>query len=255
MSKKPRGKNALASVQRTDRTRTILIQVGVAVVLIGLIAAIGISIAVRNAEKNDPGPTPTIAAPPAPDGLTASLTDNGSIRLGKPGAKATVRVVADLQCPACQAFEVTDGKVIEEAVASGKAAVEYNIIAMLDQQSGGNTRYSSRAASAAYCVAGSDPSKFQGWLTSMFQQQPREGAGGLPDDKLVQIAKDAGYTDPAVAQCITDRKYQKYSMRITDKVLDSGIVQTPTIFINGNQVSGNDLAPDNFRQKIEAAAK
>ncbi|MFI5781698.1 DsbA family protein [Nocardia sp. NPDC051570] len=256
VSRNPRGKNALASVKGTDRKRTILIQVGVAVVLIGLIAAIGISIAVRSAEKNDPGPTPAIAAQPAtPDGVTGSITDNGSIRISKPGAKTVVRVVADLQCPACQAFEAANSQALEDAVASGNAAVEYNIIAFLDPNSGGNTRYSSRAANAAYCVAGSDPTKFQPWLANMYKQQPPEGAGGLPNDKLVQIAKDNGYTDPAVAQCITDDKYDKYVQKVTKDALNSGIHQTPTIFVNGQQLQGQDLMPDTFKQKIEAVAK
>ncbi len=255
VSKNPRGKNALASVQRTDRTRTILIQVGVAVVLVGLIAAIGISIAVRNAEKNDPGPTPPIPSQASADGIVGSLTDNGSIRLAKAGAKTVVRVVADLQCPACQQFEALNGKTLEDAVASGNTAVEYNIIAFLDPNSGGNSRYSSRAANAAYCVAGSDPAKFQKWLESMFKQQPPEGAGGLPDDKLVQIAKDAGYTDPAVGQCITDHKYDKYVQKVTKDALNGGIHQTPTIYVNGQQLQPNDLSPDAFKQKVEAVAK
>ncbi|WP_324193009.1 DsbA family protein [Nocardia transvalensis] len=257
VSRNPRGKSALASVKRTDRTRTILIQVGVAVVLIGLIAAIGISIAVKQARKNDPGPTPTITAQPAsPDAVTASITDNGSIRIGKAGAKPVVRVVADLQCPACQMFEQANGPMLTDMVNSGKVAVDYNIIAMLDPNSGGNSHYSSRAASAAYCVAEADPTKFQGWLANMFKQQPPEGAGGLPDDKLVQIAKDSGYTDPATAQCISDQKYTKYSLKkVTNEAIDAGINQTPTIFVNGQRVTGQDLMPDALRQKIEAAAK
>ncbi|MFF0489574.1 DsbA family protein [Nocardia sp. NPDC004068] len=256
VSNNPRGRNALAAVQRTDRRRTIAIQVGVAVVLIGLIAAIGISIAVRQSDKNDAGPTPTVTAqPPAPDAVTGSITDNGSIRIGKPGAKATVRLVADLQCPSCQLFEATNATVLEDEVKAGTAAVEYNIIAFLDRASGG-ARYSSRAANAAYCVAENDPTKFQAWVASMYKQQPPEGSGGLPDEKLVQIAQEAGYTDPVVAQCINDDKYDSYVQKVTKDVLNSGIQSTPTVFVNGQQLAPQDIAaPDAFRQKIEAAAK
>jgi protein-disulfide isomerase len=259
VSKNPRDrKNPLSSVQRADRTRTLLIQAGVAVVLIALIAGIGVSIAVRHAKKNDVGPTPSIAAQAgaAPGAVTGSITDQGAIRIGKPNAKATVRVVADLQCPACQAFEAANGQTITDEVNNGTAVVEYNIIAFLDKSSGG-TRYSSRAANAAYCVATSDPAKFLPWLLTMYQLQPPEGGTGLPNDKLVQIATAAGYTDPAVAQCINDDKYDGYVQKTTKDVLNSGISSTPSVFVNGKQVTNAQelMQPGGIKQAIEAAAQ
>ncbi|WP_024801915.1 thioredoxin domain-containing protein [Nocardia sp. BMG51109] len=257
MSKNPRGKSPLASVRGADRTRTILIQVGVGAVLVALIAAIGISIAVKQNKKNDPGPTPAVAAQPAtPDAITGSITDNGAIRIGKPSAKTTVRVIADLQCPACQAFEQANGKVLEDEVQAGNAAVEYNVIAFLDKMSSG-TRYSSRGANAAYCVAESDPAKFLPWLTSMYQQQPPENGTGLPDEQIVQIAQAAGYTDPAVAECITSDKYDKYVQKVSQDVLGEGIQSTPSVFVNGNQIKSSQqlMQPDGLRQVIESAGK
>lgn len=47
VSKNPRGKNSLAAVKGGDRIRTIWVQVGVAVVLPALIAAIAASIALK----------------------------------------------------------------------------------------------------------------------------------------------------------------------------------------------------------------
>lgn len=257
VSKNPRGKNSLTAMRGGDRTRTILIQVGVAAVLIALIAAIGISIAVKQSNKNDTGPVPSVAAQPAaPDAVTGSITDKGEIKIGKPGAKVDIRVIADLQCPACKMFETANAKAIEDAVNAGTASVRYNIIAFLDQSSGG-TRYSSRAANAAYCVAGSDPTKFLPWLTTMYEQQPPEGGTGLPDEKLVQIAQAAGYTDPAVAECITSDKYDKYVQKTTKDVLNSGIKSTPTVYVDGKQITSSQelMQPDGLRPVIEAAAK
>jgi len=260
VSNNPRGKNSLAAVKGTDRTRTILIQVAVAVVLIALIAAIGISIALKHSKKNDVGARPSIAAaaPATPDAVTGSITSNGSIRIGKPNAKVNVRVVADLQCPVCQGFEQANGQTLEDEVNNGTASVDYNIIAFLDQSSMG-ARYSSRAANAAYCVAEADPTKFQNWVASMYQQQPQEGTQGLTDSQITQISVAAGYTDPAVAKCITDDKYDGYVQKVTQDVLNSGIKATPTVFVNGTQVDANDKAtlftPGGMKTKIEAAAK
>ncbi|MET7772504.1 thioredoxin domain-containing protein [Nocardia sp. NPDC005366] len=250
MSKNPAGRktpSALTKAQNADRNRNILIQVGVAVVLIGLIAAIGIGIAVKKADKDDPGATPTIAATASPNGITGSITDNGSIRVGKPDAKVTVRVVADLQCPACKAFEAANGQVLEDAVNSGTAAVEYNIISFLDRASSG-AEYSSRAANASYCVAEADPAKYQTWLSTMYEQQPAEGSSGLSNDQLIEIAKSVGYTGD-VAGCVNDRTYDKFVKAKTQEAFDGGIQSTPSVFVNGQQVNPSGLA-----QAINTAA-
>ncbi|MGO4616753.1 DsbA family protein [Nocardia sp. 2YAB30] len=258
MSKNPGGKsNPLLAAERADRNRKIFIQVAVAAVLVGLVAAIGIGIAVKKARKDDPGPTPSIAATGNMNtgGTPGSITDNGAVRIGKPDAKVTVRVIADLQCPACKAFEAANSQVLADAVNNGTAKVEYNVIAFLDKAS--TTQYSSRAANASYCVAESDPTKYQAWLAAMFAQQPAEGGSGLPDDKLIQIAKDAGYTDGAVAQCITERKYDKYIQARTKDVLESGIQSTPSIFVNGKQIQSSQeiFGPGGLAPTIAAAAQ
>ncbi|MCP2290305.1 thioredoxin domain-containing protein [Nocardia amikacinitolerans] len=246
MSNNPGRKNPLLQAERADRNRKILIQVAVAAVLIGLVAAIGIGIAIKKAERDDPGPTPSIAAAQAPGAVSGSITDNGSIRVGKPEAKVTVRVVADLQCPACKSFEAAYGQLLEDAVASGTAAVEYNIISFLDKAS--TTEYSTRAANASYCVAQQDPTKYQAWLKAMFAQQPPEGGSGLTDQQLIEIAKSVGYTDD-VASCITDRTYDKYVASTTNQAFDSGIQSTPTVFVDGKQVN-----PSALEQAIATAA-
>lgn len=258
VSKNPRGKNSLAAVKGGDRTRTILIQVAVAVVLLALIAAIAVSIAIKhsNNEKKDAANRPAVTAPAAPNGVTGSITSNGAIRISKPGAKATVRVIADLQCPICKQFEAANGPTLTDEVNNGDVAVEYNIIAFLDQSSNG-TRYSSRGANAAYCVADADPSKFQPWLASMYQQQPEEGSDGLPDSQIVQITQAAGVTDPAVAKCITDDKFDGYVAKSTQGVLSSGINGTPTVFVNGTKIQTQQalFTPGGIKSSIEAALK
>ncbi len=253
VSKNPAGRktsSALAQAKRTDRNRNILIQAVVAVVLIGLIAAIGIGIAMKKSDKDEAaaGPTPSIAATASPNGITGNITDNGSIRIGKPDAEVTVRVVADLQCPACKAFEAANGQVLEDAVNSGTAAVEYNIISFLDRASGG-AEYSSRAANASYCVAQADPAKYQTWLSTMYEQQPAEGTSGLTDDQLIEIAKLVGYTDD-VSGCIRDRTYDNFVEAKTREAFDGGIQSTPSVFVNGQQVNPSGLA-----QAIAAAAQ
>ncbi|WP_067700927.1 DsbA family protein [Nocardia jejuensis] len=261
MSNKPGDrKNPLAKAERADRNRKILIQVGVAVVLVGLVAAIGIGLAMRKSDK-DSSATGSGSGAFAPvlahDGATPpNLTEGGAIRIGNPDAKARVQVVADLQCPACQMFEHANSAALGKAAQDGSASIEYNIISFLDRASNGN-QYSSRAANAAYVVAASDPSKFQQWLGVMFDKQPAEGANGMTDDQLIQIATDAGYTDPAVAQGIRDNKYASFVTDETKAVFATGIKSTPSVYLNGTQIQDPKvlMTQDGITSAIEAAAK
>ncbi len=236
VSNNPGRRNILAEAERADRKRKIAIQAGVAVVLIALIAAIGVGIAMRG--DDGPAATPSIPAPADPGAVTGSLTDSGAVRVGKPDAKVTVRVVADLQCPACKNFEAAYGPLLEDAVNNGTAAVEYNIISFLDRAS--TNQYSSRAANAAYCVAEQDPAEFQGWLSSMYAQQPAEGGPGHTDEQLVRIAVDAGYGDE-VAGCVEDGTYAQFVADKTQAVFGEGVNSTPSVFVDGTQIAPNEL--------------
>ncbi|WP_327149398.1 DsbA family protein [Nocardia sp. NBC_01329] len=236
MSKNPGRPNPVAAAARADRNRKIAIQVAVAAVLVVLVAAIGIGLAVRNSGSDDVGPVPAVA------------TDNGAIRIGQPDAKATVRIVADMQCPVCQQFEADHAELLRESVADGTAAVEYNIVGYLDQMS--STEYSTRSANASYCVADTGTDKYQDWLRLMFQQQPPEGGAGLTDEQLIAIAQQAGYTDPTIADCITDRKYDGFVAAKSEESLAEGIDGTPTVFVNGEPVK---LTADPSGQKFDTA--
>ncbi|MET8796857.1 thioredoxin domain-containing protein [Nocardia sp. NPDC004568] len=242
MRKQKRTRESLPSVHSADRTRRILVQVAVAAVLIGLIAASGIDVASKKAERDDPGPIPVIAADAGsnPAGIATSLTEGGAIRIGKPSAPRTIRVVADLQCPACQRFDATYGQLLTDAVNAGTVAVEYDIIAFLDHAS--STEYSSRAANASWCAAESDPAAYRNWLETMFEQQPAEGGDGLPDTAIVDIAAGAGYTDPDFTRCVTERTYSTFVRARTLEILDSGIQSTPSIFLDGNPIDPARLA-------------
>ncbi|MGW6426870.1 DsbA family protein [Nocardia sp. NPDC055053] len=225
--------NPLAAAEAADKRRKLAIQIGVAAVLVALIAAIGISIAVN---RSDSGTDSAAAQLPAVGG---SISENGSVVIGNPDAKVKVRVVADLQCPACQQFEAANAAALADAAADGTAVIEYQIISFLDKAS--TNQYSSRAANASFCVAKSDTSKYQSWLQTMFEKQPAEGGAGLSNAELVQIAVDAGYTDPAVAACINDKPYSDAVNQFTEAAFASGVKGTPSVYVNDQPQQSKDV--------------
>ncbi|WP_194813834.1 thioredoxin domain-containing protein [Nocardia sp. XZ_19_385] len=232
--------------QRNDRK--ILIQVLVAVALVAVIAVVGVVLVLRKTANADDAVTRQ-PLPATPQNVAA----DGSVRVGAADAKVVVRLVADLQCPACQTFEKYNGAVLEDVVAKGEAAVEYSIITFLDRAS--TDKYSSRAGNASYCVANTGTGNYQKWLTAMFEQQPHEGGAGLSDSKLIDIAESAGYTDSSVAQCITERTYDGYLRQKTEEVFATGVNSTPTVLINGTQVPNRQLGTENGLAAAIAAAR
>ncbi|MFE6920076.1 DsbA family protein [Nocardia sp. NPDC057663] len=241
--------NPLAAAAAADKRRKLLIQIGVAGVLVALVAAIGIGIAMNRSDSGTDGSASSAAQLPATGG---SVTETGTVRIGNPDAKVKVRVVADLQCPACQQFEAANGEALAKAAADGTAVVEYQIISFLDKAS--TNQYSSRAANASFCVAKSDPSLYQNWLRTMFEKQPAEGGAGLTNDQLIQIATEVGYTDPAVATCIKDKPYNDYITQVTQQVLSSGVKSTPSVFINGQLIQSDAIFTENGLASVIADA-
>ena len=237
--------------QNQGPNRRLLLILTPFLVLLVAAAATGIGVLTRDAAAEEIPGIPTAAGSSS---APANVSADGAVRIGEPDAQVTVRVVMDLQCPACKAFEAANGKVLADAVRDGTAAVEYSVITFLDRAS--TTEYSSRAGNASFCVANSGVDHYQSWLSEMFTEQPEEGGDGLPDSALIDIAESAGYTDPAVAQCITDRQYDTYLRTETDEVLNSGVNSTPTVIVDGAEVTdANALMSPNGLAAVIAAAR
>jgi protein-disulfide isomerase len=169
-------------------------------------------------------------------GSTSAVPANvvhGDIVTGSADAPHTVSIYLDSQCPACRAFETQNGAWLEGLRDAGKIRLELKPIAILDRFS--STQYSTRAANAAACVADSSPEAYTAFNDELFAQQPPENSAGLPDDKLVEIARDAGAA-PAVEQCITDGTFTGWVARTTDAASRSGVQGTPTVLVDGHVV-------------------
>ncbi|MFE3442445.1 DsbA family protein [Nocardia sp. NPDC059180] len=236
--------------QKTGPNRQLLVVLTPILVLVVVAAAIGIGLLARGVVTTK---VEGIAIAATDDSTPENVLADGAVRVGEPDAKVTVRVVMDLQCPACKAFEEANGTVLEDAVRYGTAAVEYSVISFLDRAS--ETEYSSRAGNASFCVANSGLDNYQAWLSDMFARQPSEGGDGLPDSELIEIAESAGYTDTAVAECITNRSYDSYLRAKTDEALDSGLQGTPTVYVNGEEITDRNaiMVPGGLAPVIAAA--
>ncbi|GAA4777493.1 DsbA family protein [Microbacterium gilvum] len=224
----------MASPGKKTNWFAIIISIVVVVAVVG----VGALVVTMNNAASAP------AAAPA-DGVVNE--DTGGISLGE-GADVIEEYV-DFMCPYCGQYWDGYSEYVSEKVSSGDATLVIHPISILDNASMG-TQYSTRAASAAYCVAESNPEAFYPYVDKLFANQPAESTEGLTDDQLADYASQVGAGD--AASCIADGEYMDY---VTEKTQDTPIaegatgISTPTIVVNGEMVSltfsgpETDLAP------------
>ena len=247
--------------KKKERRRRWIIQGSIvaAVIAVVLIVAVVITNSVRPA---GPGP-----ANMASDGivigedLIAVRTEARpvdadpipSTGLGENGI-VDIRIYQDYFCPICGAFEDANGEQIRTWVESGVATIEIHPVAILDNASLG-TKYSTRSANAAACVANFSPDDFFNFNAELFANQPEEQTEGLTDDELKAIVKSSGVVSTSqVGDCIDDQTFAAWVAAATQRavavdadgnlkivpITDPPTTQfgTPTILVNGVRYTG-----------------
>ncbi|WP_158252338.1 thioredoxin domain-containing protein [Cryobacterium sp. Y29] len=172
---------------------------------------------------------------------------------------ANIVLYLDYLCPICGNFEATNGQQITDWVTAGNATVEIHPISILDRLSSG-TKYATRAANAAACVANYDPDNFLAFNTAMFADQPSENSSGRTNDELASLAQGAGVTSSGVASCITDQTYAGWVDASTQRALAGPIPNsdienikgTPTVLVNGVSYTGSFSDPAAFEAFVTA---
>lgn len=212
------------------KTNWFAIWVSVAVVVL-LVAVAGLVVWMNNtATAPDPVNTPDAAV---------INQETGAITVGD-GA-GTMDTYIDFMCPVCNQFEQAYGEAIQSLVDDGTITLNIHPISILDRASQG-TEYSTRAASAMYCVAAADGSAAVPFMQAMYANQPAEGSTGLTDEQMLAIAAGVGVT--GIDSCVNDGTYKGYVTAMTEKTPVAPSAQgigTPTIAINGQVIDNSSL--------------
>jgi protein-disulfide isomerase len=220
-------------LRASDRKRNLAIQIGLTAIVVVFAVALVAYIVLSADEKPTAGEADPIRVTSA-DLIKKDGTDE---------PKAVLSLYEDFLCPACGNFEKQFGSTINKLIDSGAVAADYYMVSILDRQGDG---YSTRAANAAYCVAGDSIEAFRRFFGALYAQQPEEGVGPFPDNaRLAEVARQAG-AGGQVAECINKE---------TNADMVSGLAQatnvrsTPTIRINGEDYSPS--TPDALIARIE----
>jgi protein-disulfide isomerase len=185
--------------------------VGVSTAVVIVLVAIGAAVWWANSLATGPGTAPQSALVDK---------DTGAITFGT--GDDVVDTYVDFMCPICGDFEDQYGEQLQTAAADNAITLNIHPISILDRYSQ-NTKYSTRAASAMYCVADKAPDAALGYFNSLFTNQPEENSVGLSDDELASLANEAGAG--AAADCIADGTYKTFVASQTTK---HDIQRTPT---------------------------
>ncbi|MEN1976329.1 DsbA family protein [Cellulomonas olei] len=250
---------------KRDRRNKI---VGISALSVAIIALGGVVFWLLNQGSGGEG-LPEYADTPlseVTDAPNVALEDGG-IAVGADGVGAQidadlprVDVYLDYMCPACGAFEQTNGDNLVSLASDGQATIVYHPIAILNRYSNG-TGFSTRAASAAALVAEQAPEAFPVFNEQMFAGQPEEGTSGLTNDEIADIASDAGVPDAVTALISDGTALDRFGQWVTSATNaasanqdlvnpQSGNFGTPTILVDGTIWTENWTDPSALLQAV-----
>jgi len=196
-----------AKRRRRSSPRTLIgLAVGGALLVVGLM--VGISLATR----------PGGGAP------RADLPVEGR-SMGSAGAPVRLEEWVDFQCPACRAYALGSGRLLEESyVKDGKVQVTVRHFAFLGQES-------VWAAEASECAR--EQGRFWDYYYKLFQEQRGTNSGAFSKENLKRFARDLGLDPQAFDACLDSDRYRDAVLAERSQGERIGINATPTLVLTG----------------------
>jgi len=255
LSAQKRAQQAMATQRRSERRRKLAVRSSILVATLAAVTAIALVLVTSD------GPVVVSPRNLASDGIvigkgftaerTPAVQSGGQpvpTKTDKDGKTVAIQLYADYLCPNCRAFEEQNGEYLSKLVESGAATVEFHPIAILDSASQG-TRYSTRAAAAAVCVADRAPDSFFAANRALLEGQPAEQSPGLSNDELVRLLADVdgSISSTSLADCVDDQRFAPWVTAATKRAIKGHFSGTdvedfrgtPTVIVDGKQWKGD----------------
>lgn len=155
---------------------------------------------------------------------------DGDMALGAPeGAKVTVVEYASPTCPHCALWQ-------ENTWPAFKAAyVDTNKVRYVFRELPTPPADVAAAGFLLARCAGAD--KYFDVIHAIMESQSEWRAGGAPRDSLIRIAGENGMDEAAFTRCVTNPEAIAALETRVKAATDAGVINTPTFFVNGRQVS------------------
>jgi len=245
---RPDAANKLAAASPKKGPNPVIIGGVVAAVLI---VGVGVAILIGNGSKAG-GST---AGSAQPKGVVAG--DAGGILANAAPAKSnapTLDLYEDFQCPVCGELEKAMGPTMTSMANAGEVKLVVHTLSFLDDNL--NNDSSKRSANAVACAA--DAGKFLEYHAAVFAAQPAKEGDGYTDAQLTEFANTAGITGAALTtwqQCTTSGQHATYVADTQTAAGKAGVNSTPTVMLNGKNITSTLSTPDALTAQVKAATK
>lgn len=223
--------------RQQQQTRRIYIIIGIVVVAVG-IAAIMIIPSLLPA-----GPIVQITPTPQPMAEGRSL--------GDPNAPVKVEVFSDFQCPACLRYaQQVEQPIVDKYVPTKKIYYTYRQFPFIDDNS--IAKESDQAANASMCAA--EQNRFWDYKQILFANWNGENQGAFTDKRLIAFAEALNLDMTTFTKCFNENTYKAEIDSDLQAGRSLGATGTPSVFVNGVQVSPGFIPTyDELSQAIDAA--
>jgi protein-disulfide isomerase len=244
-----------------DKVKRQVIVAGSLVAVLAIAGGIGYAVVQNNkpgyweAAKDDKLVKPANTS--GPNGTT--------VVLGKSSAKKTLKLYEDSRCPVCAQFEQTVGSTVKKDLDAGKFKIQYIGATFIDNHDNGEG--SKNALSALGAALNVSPEAFLEYKTALYSTKyhPEETDDKFKDDAyLIKVANtvDALKNNKAFQKAVKDGTYDKWALDMSKTFDDNkdGVDATPSLVMNGKQLTGSDgknapMTVAEFTTAIDAALK
>jgi len=221
-----------------------------AVIAAVVIIAVVVAIVMGTSGKSD-----GTGASAQPSGAVAA--DAGGIVANAAPAKSnapTLDLYEDFQCPVCGQFEKAMGPSITTMVAAGEVKLIVHTLSFLDDNL--KNDFSKKTANAVACAA--DAGKFLEYHAAVFAAQPAQEGAGYTDAQITEFANTAGITGPALTtwqRCTSSGQHAQYVLDTQTAAEKAGVNSTPTLKLDGKDITKTLTTPEALITQVKLATK
>ncbi|WP_413100649.1 thioredoxin domain-containing protein [Streptomyces sp. Inha503] len=197
-----------------------------------------------------PGNLVTPAHSSGPSGTT--------VVIGEADAEHTLDVYEDLRCPPCASFDQAVGPTIAKDIKAGKYKVSFHFAAILDKSMGGSG--SANALSALGAALDVSTDTFLDYKAALMSSKnhPEESKDSYADDdRLLAVSQEvyALKTNASFREALREGTYDPWAKKMIADFDASGVNGTPTVKLDGSQLTGGGSTPATAAEFTEAVNK
>jgi protein-disulfide isomerase len=227
-----------AAARAAERRSRLLVLVAVLAAIAVVVVAVVVS-QQNSTEAADPTEINQDAA--VPQGVEAP---SGGAPVGSGDAPVVLDEWIDFSCPACAAFAAALGPTISDLASSGDLDVVYHPLSFINEGS-------TAAANAFGCAI--DEGKTSEYYDILFANQPSESQN-VTEQQLIEYGQQVGIDSPEFEGCVNDGEYLDWVANVQLRGQEElPTIRTPTLFLNGEEVTDLPATPEEFIALVEQA--